>query len=356
MLGVEAVCAGDDVGSLIGTLAAEIGTRTAGSPAAAAASDAIAGALHELGLEPRVQEFRFLDFRPELPQLTVAGTPWQAGPCLYAPAGEVEGPVCPVGDLVLLRGVFETPVFAVGTHGRLYVNTRGPAIPMLAPSPANLGGPSAWVGAADGARLRELAGVNATLRTGGELLPNQLDRNVIAEVRGESEERVVVCAHVDSIWRCPGAVDNASGIEGLRRVAERFRDQRLRRTLVFCAFGAEELGLLGSTHYVAEARLTGELDHIRAVVNLDSIARGKALELIVSDELSAYLDGFPNVRPLVPGSDHWPFAQAGIPALALTVHPYAEYHTPAETVELVDAHKLDDAVDAACRIVQRLLA
>lgn len=341
---------------LIERLAAEIGVRTAGSPAAAAASEAVARALRELGLEPRVQEFRFLGFRADPPQLTVAGTPWQAGPCLYAPAGEVEGAVCRVGDLVLLRGAFETPVFAVGMHGRLYVNTRGPAIPMLALGPANLGGPSACVGAVDGARLRALAGATATLKTGGELLPDQLDRNVIAEIPGESQERVVVCAHVDSVWRCPGAVDNASGVEGLRRVAERFRDQRSRRTLVLCAFGAEEFGLLGSTHYVGEARLTGELDRIRAVVNLDSIARGKALEVIASDELSAYVDDLPNVRTLVPGSDHWPFAQAGIPAVALTVHPYAEYHTPAETVDLVDARRLDEAVDVACRIVQRLLA
>lgn len=341
---------------LIERLAGGIGARTAGSAAALAASDAVVAALRELGLEPRVQDFRFLGFSPEPPRLTVAGEPWRAGPCIYAPGDQVEGPLRYVGEFVLLRGLFETPVFAVGRHGRLYVNTRGPAIPMLALGPANLGGPSAWVGAADGARLRAHVGANATLTTGGELLPNQVDRNVIAEVPGESEERVVVCAHVDSVWRCPGAVDNASGVEGLRRVAERFRDRRLRRTLVLCAFGAEEFGLLGSTHYVTEARLTGELDRIRAVVNLDSIARGTALEVIASDELSAYLDGLANVRPLVPGSDHWPFAQAGIPAVALTVHPYAEYHTPAETIELVDAQKLDDAVDVACRIVQRLLA
>jgi hypothetical protein len=343
--------------TLLEALAVEIGVRTAGSPEAHAAAEAVAGAFRALGLAPRFQEFRFLGFRPEAPELTVDGESWAAGPCLYAPAAKVAGPIRRVGELVLRRGAFETPVFAIGDEGRLYVNTRGPAIPLLALTPPNLGGPAAWVGADDGARLAALAGAHATLHTGGELVPNERDRNVIAEIPGTTDEKIVVCAHFDSVWRCPGAIDNASGVEGLRRIAERFRDTRPRRTLVLAAFGAEEPGLLGSTHYVAEARLTGELGRLVAAVNLDSIARGERLEVIASDELRPHLEGLAgSVSPQLPGSDHWPFVQAGVPSVALTVHPYAEYHTPAETIDRVDAQKLDTAVDLASALVERLLA
>ena len=44
----------------------------------------------------------------------------------------------------------------------------------------------------------------------------------VAEIPGASDERVVVGAHFDSVWRGPGAIDNATGVEGLWRVAERF--------------------------------------------------------------------------------------------------------------------------------------
>jgi aminopeptidase YwaD len=342
--------------SLLETLAARIGVRTAGSPEAHAAADAVARSLRDLGLEPHFQEFRFLGFRPEVPELTIDGARWEAGPCLYAPSAEVAGPIRFVGELVLRRGVFETPVFAIGDEARLYVNTRGPAVPLLPLTPPNVGGPAAWIGAADGARLAELEGVRATLRTGGELLPNQVDRNVIARIPGRSAEEVVVCAHVDSVWQCPGAVDNASGVEGLRRVAERFARRVERRSLVLVAFGAEELGLLGSTHFVNEARLMGELDRVVAAVNLDSIACGEQLEVLASEELLPYLDGLGgNVGKQLPGSDHWPFVQAGVPSVALTYHPYAAYHTPAETIDLVDLKRLDESVELACALVERLV-
>lgn len=342
--------------TLLETLAVEIGVRTAGSPEAYAAADAVAASFRALGLAPRFQQFHFTGFRPEPPELTVDGGLLGAGPCLYAPAASVAGQIRYVGELVLRRGAFETPVFAIGAEGRLYVNTRGPAIPLLPLTPPNLGGPAAWIGAEDGARIASLKGSEATLRTGGELVPNERDRNVIAEIPGTSGETVVVCAHFDSVWRSPGAVDNASGVEGLYRIAEHFRQRKPRRTLVLVAFGAEELGLLGSTHYVAEARLTGELDRIAAAVNLDSIARGDVLEVIASDTLRPHLAGLcENVSAQLPGSDHWPFVQAGVPSVALTVHPYAEYHTPAETIDLVDRQKLDAAVEVACALVGRLL-
>jgi Zn-dependent M28 family amino/carboxypeptidase len=126
---------------------------------------------------------------------------------------------------------------------------------------------------------------------------------------------------------------------------------------VLVAFGGEELGLLGSTHFVNEARLAGELDRVVAAVNLDSIARGTQLEVLASDELLPYFDGLgANVGSQLPGSDHWPFVQAGVPSVALTYHPYAEYHTPEETIDRVDPKRLDESVELACALLERLVA
>ena len=46
-----------------------------------------------------------------------------------------------------------------------------------------------------------------------------------------------------------GADDNASGIAGMLELAEYFANEQNKRTLVFVAFGAEEMGLLGSKYF-----------------------------------------------------------------------------------------------------------
>ena len=362
--------------NLIAALAGEIGPRPAGSPAAADAAVAIADSMRELGLDPRFQEFEFMGYEPLEPELHVAGEAWEAGPCMYAgatPSGGVEGTIALVGTFVIRPGAFETPVFAIEDSdgaelARLYVNARGPAIPMPSLYPPNLGGPATWISADDGERLAGVVGAPARLRSGGELRPGLLDRNVIAEVTGASPEAVVVCAHFDSVWRGPGAIDNATGVEGVRRLIERFTAAPQERSLIFCAFAAEELGLLGATYYVREAKLRGELDRIAGVVNLDCIAHGRLFEVMTGPgEMEARAAGFIeelglgsrydiHVGPPLPGSDHMPFWQEGIPATAITYHPYPEYHTPQDTLALVDEQRLDDAVEVAARIVGTLLA
>jgi hypothetical protein len=361
--------------NLLAGLGGEIGVRQAGSPAAAEAVELIAASMRELGLEPTLQEFEFVGYVPLEPELYVDGERIDAGPCMYAgstPAEGVEGTLAYLGTLVLRAGFFETAMFSIVDErsrelARIYVNGRGPAIPLLSVYPANLGGPATWVSAADGARLAGLVGAPARLRSGGELRPGLRDANVIAELEGASTEAVVVCAHFDSVWRGPGAIDNATGIEGVRRLIERFRGTPQPRSLIFIAFAAEEIGLLGATHYVRDLEIRGTLERIVGVVNLDCIANGSLFEVMTGPQewegrVSGYIDDLGirdrydvHVGPPLPGSDHMPFWQAGVPATAITYHPYAEYHTPQDTLDLVDEQRLEDAVDVAALLVAALL-
>lgn len=361
---------------LLETLGGEIGVRTAGSPAAARASEAIAESLRELGLEPRFQRFRFLGYDAEEPELEIEGERWDAGPSVYSdstPEGGVEGRVRFLGVRVDIPGVFEAPIFAIEDEdalevGRLYVNPLGGAIPFPAGYMQLLTAPTAVISKADGARLRDLEGAHARLVTRGHFVPGRTDCNVVAELPGAIEEQVVVGAHFDSVWRGPGVIDNATGVEGLRRVAERLVGRAHARTVVFVAFGAEEIGLIGSRFYVEEAKLRGDLDRIVGVVNLDCIAHGDALELLAGPdelrgralELSRAL-GLPDryevaARGPEPGTDHYFFAQEGVPAVSVLFFPYPEYHLPAETFALVDERKLADSIDLAVALVESQLA
>lgn len=352
--------------NLIDVLGGDIGARPAGSEAAGRAAEAVAAAFRELGLEPRLQEFPFLAYDADEPELWVDGERWQAGPAMYAQPAEVEGAVRWIGTHVVLPGLFEPPAFAVEDDGRelarIYGNPIGGG---PTPFPTGYGptltGPAAYVSAADAARLRD--GSRVRLRVGGRFVPAR-ERNVLAELPGESEDTIVVCAHYDSAWRAGGAVDNASGVEGVRRIVERLAARRRRRTLLAIAFGAEELGLSGARFFVTDAKTCGELGRIKAVVNLECLARGERLELWASDDLKERglriagdlgLGELPT-RPPIAGSDHFPFATEGIPAACVLRWPYPEYHLPADGPELADEALLAQATELAARLVEELLA
>ena len=216
-------------------------------------------------------------------------------------------------------------------------------------------------------RLRELEGVVARVRVGGRFVPGLTERNVVAELRGQSEEAIVVSAHYDSVWRGPGVVDNATGVEGVRRIAENLAGHGHMRSLIFIGFAAEEIGCVGSRSWIFDSEVTGELARIKACVNLDCIAHGERLELMASPKaLADRLSGFAgelglaerfelSVGPAGPGVDAFPFHEKGIPAATVSHFGYNEYHLPTERLELVDEQRLADSVELASLLIESLL-
>ena len=96
--------------------------------------------------------------------------------------------------------------------------------------------------------------------------------NLIATQRGLAEpgEAVELCAHYDTVVFSPGADDNSSGVAALLEVARVLAGAPTRRTLRFCFFGAEEVGLAGSAAHV-EALRADEQTRVVAALHLDSV-------------------------------------------------------------------------------------
>jgi hypothetical protein len=362
--------------SLLEALGVEIGPRRKGSPEAARAAEAVAAAFRELGLDVRFQEFPLVGYEAEEPVLTLDDEPVAAGPCEYAqptPADGVEGVLRRYGELLDLIFGGASTIWAIEDErgralARVYENpvvADGGAIPFLSFYGPLVTGPSCFVARGD-ARLRD--GAHARLRTGGRFVPGLTERNVLATLPGESEETIVVGAHYDSVWRGPGVIDNASGVEAMRRVAERLVGRTHPRTVLFAAWAAEEVGLVGSRWFVTDAKFRGHLSSYAGVVNLDCVAHGQKLVLMVApielrDRAHAEverlgLDDRYDLETLEPGAgtDHVPFVEEKIPAIALMHFPYAEYHLPSETPELVDDQRLEDCVELAVALVESQLA
>jgi alkaline phosphatase isozyme conversion protein len=102
---------------------------------------------------------------------------------------------------------------------------------------------------------------------------SKFSQNVVAVKPGLSSREIIVGAHYDSVKVGRGADDNASGVGVMLEIAEIIRGMPTPYTVRFLAFGAEEVGLIGSRYYVQHMSAP-ELQNTVAMVNLDSLIAG----------------------------------------------------------------------------------
>ena len=240
-------------------------------------------------------------------------------------------------------------------------------VPQMVPAATVFGGTmrfSSWIEGALGERLLAAAGLDlarakaaarkadfravplpATASAAGRLIATPFTSyNVVGKLRGTAQagEAVLYGAHWDANGQgVPdaagdairnGAIDNATGTAELIEVARAFTaGPRPARTLVFAAWTAEEKGLLGAEYYAANPLVP--LASTVAVINLDphvQLPRTRSLELIgggrttLEGDLAAAAKAMGLVVVPEPNpeagwyfrSDHFPFAQRGVPSLA----------------------------------------
>jgi len=98
--------------------------------------------------------------------------------------------------------------------------------------------------------------------------------NVIADTHpGRADQVIVVGSHLDSVPAGPGINDNGSGsATNLELATELFKSNvTMANKVRFAWWGAEELGLLGSTYYVSQAVASGEINNIALNLNFDML-------------------------------------------------------------------------------------
>jgi Zn-dependent M28 family amino/carboxypeptidase len=112
---------------------------------------------------------------------------------------------------------------------------------------------------------------------------------VIATLTGQvfPDEYVVLGGHYDSwssSFRSPGADDNASGTSGVLEVARILSKYKFKRSIIFCAFSAEEYGLAGSDAFVGRCQSQGM--NLLGYINMDMIGYHEAGTTLHSDMLN----------------------------------------------------------------------
>lgn len=132
--------------------------------------------------------------------------------------------------------------------------------------------------------VKELESMGYTIKREGFTYQDTFEsENIIAEKKGTGTQTVIIGAHYDSVGASKGTDDNGSGVAVALRVAKTLAKQETVHTLKFVFFGAEEVGLEGSSHYASQMT-RDEIKDTLLMVNLDSLIAGDI----------AYVYGNPN--------------------------------------------------------------
>lgn len=162
-----------------------------------------------------------------------------------------------------------------------------------------------------------------------------------------------------------GADDNASGVAGLLELARVYSQNGVQEpfNLLFIAFGAEELGLLGSLHYTEHPVIP--LDQIHWMLNMDMIGRynpENGVAIIGYGTSTAFPEIFEGITSDIKfytgkdgkgGSDQTSFYLKNIPVLFFHTGGHPDYHKSTDDTDKIDYAALKSILQLEIDVINR---
>jgi aminopeptidase YwaD len=368
-------------------LADTVGSRPAGSDAERQAAEGLAERLRRLGYDVTLQPFPVRRFEDRGSVLRLAEQPdirMEVRALLNSSAATVSGHLVNVGlgrvqdlegrDLqgaiaLIERGELTFAekarnASAAGAVGVLIYNQESGSFRGMLPEAASI--PVVAMSDVDGQRLVRLLSsgqITAELTVDAQMIEAS-SNNVVARLPGATESTIVLGAHYDSVAEGPGANDNASGTATVLELARVLPAMDLPFTLQIVLFGAEEIGLVGSRHYVGALR-PQEREQITAMLNFDMVGVGDrpmvggSAELVDLAVATAEQNGTRLGRlggGALERSDQASFLDANIPAIFFHRSDDLNYHTVEDRAKYVNADHLAAAGQLALALLDRIAA
>ncbi len=163
-----------------------------------------------------------------------------------------------------------------------------------------------------------------------------------------------------------GADDNASGTAMVMALANRFGPEKgkTKRSIIFVAFSAEEIGLIGSKYFVNHPPV--DVKKIKTMFNFDMVGRfDKEKNSISISGTGTSVEADSILKPLESNlsfsvvhspdgygpSDHAAFYSSNIPVFYFNTGVHTDYHTPFDDTEMLDFEAEKKVGDFAASII-----
>ena len=398
-------------------LADEIGSRFAGTPSEKQAQEYMVDKLREYGYEnARAVPFKYYGWRrgPATLEMTEpVKRGFEAISLAMSPGGTMEADVINLGTgspeefeavgpedvkgKIVLCSSATSPTgkrvhrrtkygYAVkyGAVGFIFMNHNPgqlAATGSLRPS-YRMGGeiPGIGVSLETGSLIQRLAGdrpLRVKFSDESEVVPDSESANIVAELPGRSDEWIVVGGHYDGHDIAQGAMDNLSGTAVTMELARVLKpyEGKFKRGIRFICFGCEEIGVTGSTSYVADHLDQMKKTAIMVNLELGGLAytdgmKHAAFTVYQPPEMKQWIEEFLKevayatsiTTGMSAASDHWPFVMQGVPAIYMHEEPSMRQfvqgrgwgHTTADSMDKVDSRNLQEGAMLMARLLLRL--
>lgn len=390
---------------------ARIGNRWLGTTGERRAREYIVKKFKDLGLQDvHTEEFDYLNYKPKRSRLAITYPEkrvLECQPLEYSKNGEVEAEVVYVGrgtelefkQLEKLGVRFRGKIVAATSFAPFLItpscerrkvagmivitvaakNYIGRFTARLNPKAFNSASPLKYLAAFPGAittvaggetllRLLSAGKVRARITHSGQYAMRK-SSNVVGMIRGKDvpEEKVIVGGHYDSQLAGQLAWDNGTGVAAVLEMARVLAGRQPRRSVVFIAFSAEEIGLIGAAAYAhqhardlsknavgmvnldALSSIFPAENSVWATKEIENLAKAKAAEAgwkvgnVVDPKSFVFSDYYPFMLLKIPSTWIWEYPP---------IHPY--YHTENDILEYVDAKKLLKVIEVNARLAFHL--
>ena len=184
----------------------------------------------------------------------------------------------------------------------------------------------------------------------------------------ESRGRIIVCAHMDTDYDTPGALDNAVGLVALVGVMEKMKNWTGPFALEFVPFNGEDYcEASGQIAYIEHNH--NDFGDVRLCINIDDAGLRGALNAVsrynLPDAYSTTIDDVLRGNATMTrgeewyASDHTLFAMRGVPSIAIASselmgETIQVTHTPYDTPDKVDVKLVEGMIDFITGVIKRI--
>jgi len=222
-------------------------------------------------------------------------------------------------------------------------------------------------------------GVSVNIEASTEIETFDYTQNVVAVLEGSDpvlkDEYVIYGAHYDHVGERGGQIyngadDDGSGTVTLLEIAQAMAIERPKRSVIIIWHTGEEKGLQGAGYFTENPPIP--LEKVSAQINMDMVGRNdpNTLFVIGGGRISTDLDNIVNEKndmyahmnldykfdapddpqSFYTRSDHYKYAQYGIPIVFFFTDIHEDYHEPTDTVDKINFIKIERIAKLAYHI------